>query len=67
VCTPLPEEGRAQVAAFLARHPEYSRSPGKAALPFAPDDAFDDDGALRLKTYKHEADAFYAARLVRST
>ena len=65
VCTPLPEEGPLQVDAFLRRAPGFARAPARDVAPWLPADAVDDDGALRLRTYAHEADAFYACRLVR--
>lgn len=66
VCTPIPDEGQRRIEAFLARAPGFSRVGARDVLPWLPADAVDDDGALRLRTYAHEADAFYACRLTRS-
>ena len=49
MCTFTREEGEAQIARVLAAHPD-----------FAVDGAF-----LRTWPHRHDADAFFAARLVR--
>lgn len=69
VCSLEPEEGEAQVAAFLARHPTFR------ALPIAPQEVpsleafLTDDGALRILPSawpEHGGiDGFYIARLAR--
>lgn len=61
VCSPLPEEGREQVEAFLARHEGvFAPAPLDPAPPWAAD-------GWRLETWPHRQgmDAFYAARLIR--
>jgi 16S rRNA (cytosine967-C5)-methyltransferase len=65
VCSPLPDEGRAQVDAFLQRHPAFAREDVRQTLGWLPDDAVTSRGDLRLHTHRHDSDAFYAARLVR--
>lgn len=65
VCTPLPEEGAGQVAVFLEGHPTFERASARDAVPSLPDSALDDDGAVRLATFRHQADGFYAAVLRR--
>lgn len=74
VCSLLPEEGPAQIAAFLDRHPEF------VPLPPAPSDPlFYAEGtggsplcervppfALRTYPHRHNADGFYAVRLLRT-
>lgn len=61
VCSDTAEEGPEQVAAFVARRPEFTvERPAEAAgLPLH------DDGSLRLDPERHGADGFYAARLRR--
>lgn len=56
VCSTEPEEGRDQVAAFLARHPRFQRAPPSAPLPLLEGDLWTLPGPEGL-------DGFYAARL----
>ncbi|MBK9033368.1 MAG: 16S rRNA (cytosine(967)-C(5))-methyltransferase RsmB [Myxococcales bacterium] len=59
VCTVTAAEGPAQVAAFLAAHPEFELAP--PPLPAA----VVDGGAVRTWPHRHDADGFFAARLHR--
>ncbi len=61
VCSDTPEEGPEQVAAFVARHPDFALEP-PASDPTLPLEA---DGTLRLDPHRHGADGFFAARLRR--
>ena len=63
VCSPLPQEGRQQVQAFLSRYPQFEMEPAREVLAYLPENAVDDDGALQLFPHRHDCDAFYAARL----
>jgi 16S rRNA (cytosine967-C5)-methyltransferase len=69
VCSLEPEEGEAQVAAFLVRHPEFSLSPIAPGEGGAPEAALR-DGMLRLHPGLTEPaagmDGFFIARLVRA-
>jgi 16S rRNA (cytosine967-C5)-methyltransferase len=65
VCSPMPAEGPQQVEGFLARHAEFTLDPAQRVLPWLPSDAVDALGEIRLRTHLHDADAFFAARLVR--
>lgn len=68
VCSIEPEEGEGQVAAFLARRPEWRVEPADAAALGAPPEAVR-DGALRLLpsmwAERGGMDGFYATKLVR--
>jgi 16S rRNA (cytosine967-C5)-methyltransferase len=68
VCSLEPEEGEAQTAAFLLRHPEFKLSPakpGEGGSPWASQLA---DGTLRLLPHHRPGgqDGFYVARFVRA-
>jgi 16S rRNA (cytosine967-C5)-methyltransferase len=66
VCTYTDEEGPAQVARFLAAHPDFHVDPAPASDPiFA--GLLDADLALRTWPHRDDADAFYAVRLRRRT
>ena len=70
VCTPLPQEGRDVVRAFLAEtgrdgSPRFVLEPARDVLPWLPADAVSEEGFVRLQVHRHQADAFFAARLVR--
>ena len=69
VCSLEPEEGEAQIEAFLKRHPEFQLSPIVAGEGGAPTDAATPEGLLRILPYQREGglDGFFAARLVRAT
>lgn len=61
VCSPLPEEGRAQMDAFLRRQPGFVRQPAPAHLrPYV------DEDTLTTWPHRHGLDAFFACRLVRT-
>ncbi|MFC0217274.1 RsmB/NOP family class I SAM-dependent RNA methyltransferase [Pseudochelatococcus lubricantis] len=72
-CSLEPEEGEAQIAAFLARHADFARSPVSPEEIGGIADVIDADGQLR--TLPHHLpdetprlaglDGFFAARLVR--
>ena len=65
VCSPLPEEGEQQVAAFLAANEAFAFvSPSELGVRVAPN-VFDGEGGLRLHTDLHECDAFYMAVMTR--
>lgn len=72
VCSYLEEEGPAQVAAFLRAHPDFRPLPpdagqapwaGLSGGPPLIDAAA--DGALRTYPHRHDADGFYALRMIR--
>lgn len=61
VCTFTRAEGPDQLAAFLARHPDFTVAPPPAALArFA-----DASGALRTWPHRDGADGFFIVRLSR--
>ncbi len=62
VCSDLPDEGSAQIARFLAAHPEFSVAEPPSGLDWAP---LLREGALHLRPDLHDTDGFYAARLRR--
>lgn len=62
-CSLEPEENEAQVDAFLARHGEFRRHPGPAAVPA---DLLTPAGDLQLLPQRHGTDGAFAARLRRS-
>lgn len=66
VCSPTEEEGPRQVQRFLASHADFTLAPARRVLPFLPEDAVDERGQVRLYAHRHEADAFFAARLERA-
>jgi 16S rRNA (cytosine967-C5)-methyltransferase len=65
VCSPMPAEGRDQIAAFRQRRPDFVLEALPDVLPFLPADAVDARGQLRLLPHRHDADAFFVARLRR--
>ncbi|WP_312167264.1 RsmB/NOP family class I SAM-dependent RNA methyltransferase [Phenylobacterium sp.] len=67
VCSLEPEEGEAQVAAFLSRHPRFRIVPAQAGEAGAPAQSLLADGTLRLLPHHRPGgqDGFYAARLQR--
>jgi 16S rRNA (cytosine967-C5)-methyltransferase len=69
VCSLEPEEGEAQIAGFLARHPEFSLVPAQPGEGGAPEASLRPDGTLRLLPHHREGgqDGFYAARLRRAS
>ncbi|MBI1683350.1 RsmB/NOP family class I SAM-dependent RNA methyltransferase [Caulobacter hibisci] len=68
VCSLEPEEGEAQVEAFLTRHPEFSLSPIAAGEGGAPEASLTPRGTLRLLPHHREGgqDGFFAARFVKA-
>jgi 16S rRNA (cytosine967-C5)-methyltransferase len=68
VCSLEPEEGEAQIAAFLARSPEFALEPIGAGEGGAPDASLRSDGALRILPQHRPGgtDGFYVARLRRA-
>lgn len=76
VCTFLPEEGAEQVASFLERNPNFTPAPLQTAQredaiawsKLGPTDASGQStGVLSTWPHRHDADAFYAARLRRTS
>ena len=63
VCSPLPQEGSEQIAAFLAKHPNFIRENPASSLPWLPADAINDQLEVRLWPHRHDCDAFFAVRL----
>jgi 16S rRNA (cytosine967-C5)-methyltransferase len=61
VCTFSDEEGPRQVARFLARNEQFRLARPSGAMAAAAHE----DGSLRTWPHRHDADAFYAARLER--
>jgi 16S rRNA (cytosine967-C5)-methyltransferase len=68
VCSLEPEEGEAQAAAFLDRHPEFTLEPIAAGEGGAPAASLRPDGALRILPHHLPGglDGFYIARFRRS-
>lgn len=68
VCSLEPEEGEAQVRAFLKRHPEFSVVPIAAGEGGAPGASVTRDGWLRLLPHHMEGgmDGFFVARFSRA-
>lgn len=69
VCSLEPEEGEAQIAGFLARHPNFELVPAQPGEAGAPEASLLADGTLRLLPHHREGgqDGFYAARLRRTS
>lgn len=65
VCSPMPDEGHDIVEDFLRTCPTFYRRDAREVLPYLPHDAVDPWGQLRLRTHRHECDAFFAVRLER--
>jgi len=68
VCSLEPEEGEAQVAAFLARSPDFAIDPADAGEGGAPEASLRPDGTLRILPHHRDGgtDGFYVARLRRA-
>ena len=68
VCSLEPEEGEAQIEAFLKHHPEFRLSPVAPGEGGAPEASATSSGLLRILPHQHEGglDGFFAARLVRA-
>ncbi|MDR3507766.1 MAG: RsmB/NOP family class I SAM-dependent RNA methyltransferase [Caulobacteraceae bacterium] len=69
VCSLEPEEGEAQVEAFLARTPEFELSPIAPGEGGAPEGSVAETGMLRILPYQRAGglDGFFAARLARKS
>jgi 16S rRNA (cytosine967-C5)-methyltransferase len=67
VCSLEPEEGEAQVRAFLKRHPDFATIPADPAATGAPPASLTPEGWLRLLPHQLEGgmDGFFVAGLVR--
>ncbi|HEY3694646.1 RsmB/NOP family class I SAM-dependent RNA methyltransferase [Phenylobacterium sp.] len=68
VCSLEPEEGEAQAAIFLARHPGFALAPIAPGEGGSPAESLRPDGTLRILPH-HRADGldgFYVARFVRA-
>jgi 16S rRNA (cytosine967-C5)-methyltransferase len=67
VCSLEPEEGEAQVRAFLKRHPDFDTGPADPAAVGAPPASLTPEGWLRLLPHHLEGgmDGFFVAGLVR--
>jgi len=70
-CSVLPAENRAQVAAFLARHPNFALVPWRdlwaAVLPVAPPPSADgSDETLLMTPLSHGTDGFFVAVMERA-
>jgi 16S rRNA (cytosine967-C5)-methyltransferase len=68
VCSLEPEEGEAQVAAFLSRTPQFGLDPIDPGEGGAPTASLRLDGTLRILPHHRDGgtDGFYIARLVRA-
>lgn len=67
-CSPLADENRAIVDAFLAAHPEFSIAPAGAALTAQGatlPDSLSSAECLQLSPHEHGTDGFFGARLLR--
>jgi 16S rRNA (cytosine967-C5)-methyltransferase len=67
VCTPMREEGEDVVALFLKKHTDFKRKPVREVLSWLPESGLTPKGDLLLWPHLHDADAFYAACLIRMT
>jgi 16S rRNA (cytosine967-C5)-methyltransferase len=67
VCSLEPEEGEAQVPAFLKRHPDFRLDPVQPGEGGAPDASVTAEGLLRILPHHLPGglDGFFAARFVR--
>jgi len=68
VCSLEPEEGEAQVEAFLTRHPEFALAPIGVGEGGAPQASLTARGTLRLLPHHREGgqDGFFVARFVKA-
>ncbi len=68
VCSLEPEEGEAQVTAFLARHPDFILDPMAAGEGGAPEASLTANGCLRILPHQLAGglDGFYIARFRRA-
>ncbi len=64
-CSLEPEEGEAQIAAFLAREPRFTRDPVRPEEVGGRGELIDGNGDLRTLP-SHGLDGFFASRLVRA-
>lgn len=65
VCTDTREETVELVKRFCEENPSFRLEPAQAFLPRLPEDAFDEEGALRISPHRHRLDGFYAVRFRR--
>jgi 16S rRNA (cytosine967-C5)-methyltransferase len=65
VCSPIPQEGKANIAHFVRENPDFSVVDPQAILPKVPADALDKELNIRLRTHRHLSDGFFMSRLVR--
>ena len=67
VCSLEPEEGEAQITAFLRSHPDFRLDPPAPGEGGAPEASLIPPGALRMLPHQRQGgiDGFFAARLVR--
>jgi 16S rRNA (cytosine967-C5)-methyltransferase len=67
VCSLEPEEGEAQITAFLSRRADFRLSPVAPGEGGAPEASVTPDGMLRILPHHHPGgvDGFFAARLER--
>lgn len=63
VCSPMPSEGASIIEQFLDDHPDFQREDPRSILPNLPSSALDQDNNIQLRTFQHETDAFFMARL----
>lgn len=63
VCSPIPAEGADHVERLLASRDDLVVEHARETLPWLPVDAVDARGCVRLLTHRHDADAFFIARL----
>lgn len=65
VCTDTREETVELVKRFCEEEPHFRLESAKELLPALPEDAFDEEGALRVFPHRHRLDGFYAVRFRR--
>jgi 16S rRNA (cytosine967-C5)-methyltransferase len=61
VCSPVHEEGAAQIEALT----DFEIEDPRETLPWLPENAVDARGYVRLYPHRHDADAFFAVRMRR--
>lgn len=63
VCSPIAAEGVDHIERLLATRDDLVVEHARETLPWLPADAVDARGCVRLLTHRHDADAFFIARL----